>query len=67
VQYSTVDWNQLRSKESQMAKGIVPRWFLAVLSLIPLTAKADEVKLAGTWSFQLDRENRGEADQWFTR
>jgi hypothetical protein len=62
-----VDWNQLRNKESQMAKGIVPRWFLAVLSLIPLTAKADGLTLAGMWSFQLDREDRGEAEQWFAR
>jgi hypothetical protein len=82
-----VDWNLLCSKESQMAKGIVPRWFLAALcvagfqpairgrdaldtsaaSPIPLTAKAEEIKLAGIWSFQLDREDRGEAQQWFER
>ena len=69
-----------------MAKGIVPRWFLAALSLIPLTvcsvpARASVgvgpraypfsegshggLPLQGTWSVQLDREDQGEAQQWF--
>ena len=32
-----------------------------------MTARADQLDLAGTWSFQLDRQDQGEADKWFER
>ncbi len=43
------------------------RLFLLGFSLIPFTARADQADLAGTWSFQLDRQDQGETENWFTR
>ncbi len=52
-----------------MIRGAAWRWvLLACLFAIPARVSGYEpVPLAGTWSFQLDREDRGEADQWFAR
>jgi hypothetical protein len=57
-----------------MMKAVVILSLWAVCS-VPVRASEENasrrhygpVNLAGTWSFQLDREDRGEADQWFQR
>lgn len=38
-----------------------------LLTLFPLWAEAQEINLAGTWRFAIDREDRGIAQQWFNR
>ncbi len=50
-----------------MMKGVITRLSLLAVLIAPVVARADGMSLASTWSFQLDREDRGEADQWFGR
>lgn len=43
------------------------RLSILMVSLISLTARGDQIDLAGPWSFQLDRQDQGEAGKWFER
>ncbi|HNS19636.1 MAG TPA: discoidin domain-containing protein [Sedimentisphaerales bacterium] len=40
---------------------------LVVSLLISVTTGADRIDLAGTWSVELDRQDRGETQKWFER
>ncbi|RPJ37885.1 MAG: hypothetical protein EHM35_05775, partial [Planctomycetaceae bacterium] len=64
LQYTPRESSRL-VKESCMES--MMRLFLLAFSLLALTARADQVDLAGTWSFQLDRQDQGEAGKWFER
>ena len=48
-----------------MTKGIVARLLLLTVLIVPVAARGEAIQLGGTWSVQLDREDRGEAQQWF--
>ncbi len=48
-------------------KGMMLGLSLLAFSLISVAAGADKLDLAGTWRFQLDRQDQGEAEKWFER
>jgi hypothetical protein len=54
-------------KESSTMESAIQRLFLLAVSLIPLATRADQIDLADSWSFQLDRQDQGETDKWFER
>ncbi|MBQ9363029.1 MAG: beta-glucuronidase [Bacteroidaceae bacterium] len=43
------------------------KYFLFLLCLLPamLTGAQNVIDLSGEWQFQIDRENKGEAEKWF--
>jgi len=48
-------------KQTVSALLLLTFWFA------PKAASANPIDLAGTWSVELDRQDRGEADKWFER
>ncbi len=50
-----------------MMKRTVSALLLVAFWFAPMTTWADVSDLAGTWSVQLDRQDRGEAERWFER
>ena len=48
-------------------KGTTAALLLSLAFLVPPTAHASRIDLGGTWSFQLDRRDSGEAEKWFDR
>jgi hypothetical protein len=48
-------------------KGMMLGLSLLAFSLISVSARAEQIDLAGTWQFQLDRQDKGETDKWFER
>ncbi len=48
-------------------KGMMLRLSLLAFSLISAAARAEQIDLAGTWQFQLDRQDQGETGKWFER
>jgi hypothetical protein len=58
-----------------MSRRLAGRLILLIVCSVPVRASEENasrrhyepVKLGGTWSVQLDREDRGEVEQWFAR
>jgi len=48
-------------------KGMMVRLSLLAFLLIPAGAHAEQIDLAGTWLFQLDRQDQGQTGKWFER
>jgi hypothetical protein len=48
-------------------KGMMVRLSLLAFLLIPAGAHAEQIDLACTWLFQLDRQDQGETGKWFER
>jgi len=48
-------------------KRTITALLLLTFWLAPKTTLADPIDLVGTWSVELDRQDRGEADKWFER